>query len=247
MGALHEGHISLIQKAKTQNDNCIVSIFVNPTQFLAGEDLEKYPRKDEADKKICKLAGVTALFMPNIAELYSSDEPKMVAPNVSGYVFEGERRPGHFDGVLTVVLKLLNVSNATNAYFGQKDAQQLLLIKQMCQRFFLSVNIVECPTVREKDGLALSSRNVYLSAEERKKALKISKSLFVAGAIIGKGTLDSKTIQSSMMQELGEINIEYIAICDRALKPIENIEPSNSIILIACKVGTTRLIDNLWV
>jgi len=247
MGALHEGHISLINRAKSENDHCVVSIFVNPTQFLVGEDLSKYPRRDEADKKICNLAGVDAVFMPMPQMLYTADEPTVSAPKISGYILEGERRPGHFDGVLTVVMKLLMLSNAASAYFGQKDAQQLLLIKKMVTNYFLPVKIVECPTVREKDGLAMSSRNVYLDTTERRNALGISKSLFAAGALIGKGELQASTIENVMRAQLLEIDIEYIAICDRKLNRIEQITVGNSIILIAAKVGMTRLIDNLWV
>ena len=134
MGALHEGHISLIKRAKEENGFCIVSIFVNPTQFLAGEDLSKYPRRIEADIKLCELAGVDALFLPTEEEIYEDDEPSIKAPKNTGYFLEGFVRPGHFDGVLTVVMKLLNISGAKRAYFGQKDAQQLLLIKQMVDR-----------------------------------------------------------------------------------------------------------------
>jgi pantoate--beta-alanine ligase len=247
MGALHEGHISLIARAKAENDHCVVSIFVNPTQFLAGEDLAKYPRKDEADKKICELAGVDAIFMPTIDALYGHDEPKIIAPNVSGYILDGERRPGHFDGVLTVVMKLFMLSNATNAYFGQKDAQQLLLIRKMVSSYFLPVNIVLCPTVREKDGLAMSSRNIYLSQEERSKALCISKSLFAAGALIGKGELDCKPLDAVMRSLLDGIDVEYIAFCDRDLRKIDHIEIGSSLILVAVRIGSTRLIDNLWI
>ena len=247
MGALHEGHISLINRAKSENKHCLVSIFVNPTQFLPTEYLSKYPRREDADIKICKLSGVDAIFMPSIAEIYAPHEPSIVSDAVTGYVLEGERRPGHFDGVLTVVMKLLNISRAARAYFGQKDAQQLLQIKQMAKAFFMDTIIIECPTVREKDGLAMSSRNIYLSAEQRKEALKISKSLFVAGSLIGKGELCSSLLEDAMRSELKGLDIEYVAFCNRELKSVEKIELSNSIILIACRIGATRLIDNLWV
>jgi pantoate--beta-alanine ligase len=247
MGALHEGHISLISKARKENKHCIVSIFVNPTQFLAGEDLSKYPRRETADIKLCELAGVDVLFMPSSDDMYGFDEPRIITGDISGYIFEGEKRPGHFDGMLTIVMKLLNISSATRAYFGQKDTQQLLLIKKMCSAFFIPVEIMECPTIREKDGLALSSRNVYLSAEERKEALKISKSLFVCGALIGKGQLDCGFLYDAMRAELQSVSIEYIAFCNRELNKIDKITLGESVILIACKIGATRLIDNLWV
>jgi len=137
MGALHQGHLSLIQQARKENDTLIVSIFVNPTQFLEGEDLDAYPRKDEADSKICELAKVDILFMPNIEVMYEEDELCIGAPAIRGYVLEGEKRPGHFDGMLQVVMKLLNLSGATNAYFGKKDAQQLALISQMVKNYFM--------------------------------------------------------------------------------------------------------------
>lgn len=247
MGALHEGHMSLIKRAKEENDFCIVSIFVNPTQFLPGEDLSKYPRRLEADSKLCELAGVDALFLPTPEEMYEDDEPSIKAPNRAGYFLEGFVRPGHFDGVLTVVMKLLNISGASKAYFGQKDAQQLLLIKQMTKRYFMDVEIVECQIVREKEGLAMSSRNVYLDDGQKKASLSISKSLFAAGATIGVGELDCKKIEGKMREELKELDVEYIAFCNRQFKEIEKIELKNSIILVAARLGATRLIDNIWI
>ncbi len=247
MGALHDGHLSLVRKAKSENDFCIVSIFVNPAQFLAGEDLSKYPRRIEADIKLCELAGVDALFLPTESEMYEEDEPSIKAPAKAGYVLEGFVRPGHFDGVLTVVMKLLNISGASKAYFGQKDAQQLILIKQMVDRYFMDVEIIGCPIVREKEGLAMSSRNVYLDDEQKKASLAISKSLFAAGAAIGAGELSTDKIEAKMMEELRGLDVEYIAFCDRELKKIEKLELKNSIMLVAAKVGTTRLIDNIWI
>lgn len=247
MGALHDGHMSLIRRARNENDFCVVSIFVNPTQFLAGEDLSKYPRRIEADMKLCELAGVDALFLPTDGEMYESDEPSIKAPKNAGYVLEGFVRPGHFDGVLTVVMKLLNISSATRAYFGQKDAQQLILIKQMVDRYFMDVEIVACPTVREREGLALSSRNTYLDETQKKLSLAISRSLFAAGAMVGAGELDAAKIEAKMREELGGLDVEYIAFCDRNLRKIERVELKNSIVLVAAKVGTTRLIDNIWI
>ena len=177
MGALHDGHISLIKKAREENEIVIVSIFVNPTQFLPGEDLDAYPRKDEADKKICEMCKVDYLFMPEISTMYGKEEVLIKAPNKS-YMLEGEARPGHFDGVLLVVLKLFGLTQPTNAYFGKKDAQQLSLITQMVKDLFLPINVVACDIVRENDGLAMSSRNVYLDQTQRKDALLLSKSLY---------------------------------------------------------------------
>jgi pantoate--beta-alanine ligase len=247
MGALHDGHISLVKKAKEENDFCVVSIFVNPTQFLAGEDLSKYPRRIEADTKLCELAGVDALFLPTPEQMYEKDEPTIKSPSIRGYVLEGLVRPGHFDGVLTVVMKLLNVSSATKAYFGQKDAQQLILISQMVKRYFMSVEIVPCPTVREKDGLAMSSRNAYLDDAQKKASLAISKSLFAAGVLISAGEFECVKLETKMREELSELDVEYVAFCDRNLQKQETIELKNSLILVAAKVGSTRLIDNIWI
>lgn len=248
MGALHQGHISLIKRARLENDMVIVSIFVNPTQFLAGEDLDKYPRRDEADKKICQLSKVDYLFMPDINSMYQgNDEILIKAPKISGFILEGERRPGHFDGVLQVVLKLFSLTQPTNAYFGKKDAQQLALINQMVKNLFLPLNIIPCEIVRESDGLAMSSRNVYLSEEERKESLAISKSLNIAARMISNGKRDSSEIKNSMRECMKNLDIEYIAIVSREFNEINEIEIKNTIILIACKVGTTRLIDNIWV
>ncbi|RUM66889.1 MAG: pantoate--beta-alanine ligase [Sulfurospirillum sp.] len=247
MGALHEGHISLIKKSVEQNDHTIVSIFVNPTQFLEGEDLDRYPRKIEADLKICKLAGVEAVFMPKIEDIYSSDELRILAPKIKGYILEGFFRPGHFDGMLQIVLKLLNLTNPSNAYFGKKDAQQLFLIQKMANDLFLRTNIIPCEIVREEDGLALSSRNVYLSQDERKKALTLSTSLKSATNLILQGVRDVKEIKKMMIKSLDVTKLEYIEIVDRDFNTLEEVQIQNSIILIAAWVGKTRLIDNIWI
>ena len=248
MGALHDGHISLIKRAKEQNDSVVVSIFVNPTQFLEGEDLDKYPRKIEADTKICQMAGVDILFMPTIDSIYNKDELKISAPAVRGFILEGAFRPGHFDGVLQVVMKLLNITKPTRAYFGKKDAQQLILIEQMVRDYFLDIEIVPCEIVRDSDGLALSSRNVYLSKEERKRALAIANSLKLASEMIIKGERDSKKITAKMQERLKELDkLDYVAVVDREFRLIDKIEEKNTIILVAGWVGKTRLIDNLWI
>ncbi|WP_457562836.1 pantoate--beta-alanine ligase [Caminibacter pacificus] len=246
MGALHEGHLSLIKKAREENDNVIVSIFVNPTQFLPGEDFNKYPRRLEADFEICKRAGVDAVFTPSPDNMYSDDEILIKAPKVKGYILEGFFRPGHFDGVLQVVNKLFNIIRPTRAYFGKKDAQQLYLIKQMVKNFFFNIEIVEGETVREKDGLALSSRNIYLSDEERKRALSISKALKRAAKLSTK-TDDIETIKKEMLDILEVDELQYIAFVDRDFNYIQKIQPGNTIVLIAAYVGTTRLIDNIYI
>ncbi|CAA6811415.1 MAG: Pantoate--beta-alanine ligase (EC [uncultured Sulfurovum sp.] len=252
MGALHEGHLSLIRQAKSNNDFVVVSIFVNPTQFLEGEDLDAYPRKEEADKKICQLAGVDVLFMPNKEMMYEADELSITAPAKRGFILEGAKRPGHFDGMLQVVMKLLNLiayhkPSIFRAYFGKKDAQQLALITQMVKNYFINVEIVPCAIVRSADGLALSSRNAYLSKEERVRALSLSRSLRKATELVMQKELKVKAIESVMREVLNEVDIEYIALVNRQFQAIDEVEIGNTIILVAARVGHTRLIDNLWI
>jgi len=248
MGALHKGHLSLIQQARKENEHLIVSIFVNPTQFLEGEDLDAYPRKEEADAKICELAGVDILFMPSIDAMYEDDELCIGAPAIRGYVLEGEKRPGHFDGMLQVVMKLLNLSGAHNAYFGKKDAQQLALITQMVKNYFMDVNIIPCDIIRDDNGLALSSRNVYLQGEEKTRALSLSRSLKRATKMVMAGELDVEVIKKEMFSVLEETDqVEYVAIVDREFNALDTVEIGNTIILVAAWVGKPRLIDNLWI
>ncbi len=252
MGALHEGHLSLIRKARKENDFVVVSIFVNPTQFLEGEDLDAYPRKEEADSKICELAGVDIVFMPNAEMMYEHDELSITAPAIRGFILEGTKRPGHFDGMLQVVMKLLNLiaynkPTEFRAYFGKKDAQQLALIEQMVRNYFINVQIVPCDIVRDADGLALSSRNVYLSKEEREKALSLSRSLKKATEMVMKKELNVERIKEAMREVLFEVDVEYVALVNRHFEAIEEVEIGNTIILVAASVGKTRLIDNLWI
>lgn len=248
MGALHAGHISLMRRAMEENEFLIVSIFVNPTQFLEGEDLESYPRREEADSRICRLAGVDILFLPTAEQIYGEDELRICAPARRGYILEGEKRPGHFDGMLQVVMKLLNLSGADRAYFGKKDAQQLVLIEQMVESCFLPCEIVPCEIVRDEKGLALSSRNAYLSEEEKRRALALSRSLKRAGKKIISGERRADLISAAMEEVLEEVDrIEYIAIVDRAFRRVEVLEMDNTIILVAARVGKTRLIDNIWI
>jgi len=248
MGALHQGHLSLIQQARKENKHLIVSIFVNPTQFLEGEDLDSYPRKDEADIRICELAGVDVLFMPNISNMYESDELCIGAPAIRGYILEGEKRPGHFDGMLQVVMKLLNLSGATKAYFGKKDGQQLVLIMQMVKNYFMNVEIVPCEIVRDEQGLALSSRNIYLEGNEKERALCISSALKLATKMVMAGEFDIKNIKAQMLEVLSKTDkVEYVAIVNREFQALEEVEIGNTIILVAAWVGKPRLIDNLWI
>jgi len=252
MGALHEGHLSLIRQARKENDAVVVSIFVNPTQFLEGEDLDAYPRKEEADTKICELAGVDVIFMPNSEMMYELDELSITAPAIRGFILEGTKRPGHFDGMLQVVMKLLNLiayNKPTDfrAYFGKKDAQQLALITQMVKNYFINVTIVPCDIVRDSDGLALSSRNVYLSKEERVNALSLSRSLKKATELVMQKEFNVEKITEQMLTVLTEVEVEYVALVNRQFQAIKKVEIGNTIILVAAGVGKTRLIDNLWI
>ena len=247
MGALHAGHLALIQRSKQENECTVVSVFVNPTQFLAGEDLEKYPRREEADRRICEVAGVDVLFLPKAEELYMQDEPLLEAPLVRGYVLEGATRPGHFSGVLRIVMKLLNIVSPKRAYFGKKDAQQLFLIEEMVRSFFMDVTIVPVETVRESDGLALSSRNIYLSPDERKEALKIAAALNKARTLVMQGVLESETVIEAMRNVLAPLDVEYVAVVSREFHYLKEVEVGNSIILVEAMVGQTRLLDNIWV
>jgi len=265
MGALHDGHLSLIKKAKQECEFVVVSIFLNPTQFSKNEDLDKYPKKDEAptqfsknedldkypkkdeaDKQICKLSGVDVLFFPHADNIYGVDEVSLIAPHVRGFVLEGNSRPSHFNGVLTVVNKLLNIVSPTRAYFGKKDAQQLNLITLMVKQLFMNVEIVPVDTVRESDGLALSSRNVYLSKEQRLEALKISKSLHVASSMVSRNILNAKEIKQEMLKRLSGLEIFYVEILNHDFEQLGDVEFGNTIILVEVRVGTTRLIDNIW-
>jgi pantoate--beta-alanine ligase len=252
MGALHEGHLSLIKRAREECNRVVVSIFVNPTQFLEGEDLDKYPRREEADKQICKLAKVDTLFMPTVNMMYGKDELRVEAPAIRGFILEGSQRAGHFNGVLQIVMKLFNLMlynkpQKLRAYFGKKDAQQLILIEQMVKDYFLNVEIVPCEIVRDSDGLALSSRNLYLKSKERVEALAISRSLKRASKLVMQNILDRDSIVKEMREVMKGIEIEYIAIVNREFKEIDRVEITNTIILVASRVGGVRLIDNIWI
>jgi pantoate--beta-alanine ligase len=247
MGALHNGHRTLIEKAREENRYVVVSIFVNPTQFLEGEDLEHYPRKEDADRRVCEILGVDAIFVPTPLIMYRDDEVLIKAPKQKSYVLEGFNRPGHFDGVLQVVLKLFGLMQPTRAYFGKKDAQQLILIQQMVANLFLPIEIVPIDTVRDDDGLAKSSRNVYLSAQERQEALLISKALKKAGKKVMDGVLNTAALETTMLTILEPIDVEYVAVVNRLLEPIEEVLIGNTLFLVAARVGKTRLIDNLWI
>lgn len=252
MGALHNGHASLIKKAKEVCDKVIVSVFVNPIQFGPNEDLDKYPRTLEADKKLCDELGANIVFAPTPKEMYgenrlSNTELTFVCPpyNLIDCLC-GKARPGHFDGVATVVMKLFNIAMPDYAFFGQKDAQQLFILKKMVKDLNLDIEIVPCPIVRENDGLALSSRNTYLSADERKNALSISKSLFEIEKYYKQGITDTNVLFDTAISVLNKnIELEYIEFRDfETFEKVQTVS-KNTLIAIAARVGKTRLIDNI--
>ena len=250
MGALHEGHLSLMRRAKELAPHVAVSIFVNPTQFNDPSDLEKYPRPLEADLAMCRAAGVDLVFNPEPSEMYPPTEPVMSIdiPALTGEL-EGAHRPGHFVGVCRVCMKLFNIVNAQWACFGQKDYQQLKVIEAMVDAACLPLRIVACPTVREADGLAMSSRNVRLSADDRRHALGLSKSLTEAQRLIADGETDPQVVERAMRQviESHHGQVEYAAVRDpRTLGKLDIVNPAgeSAVCLVAAKVGSVRLIDN---
>ena len=250
MGALHIGHICLIEKAVKGSDFVVVSIFVNPTQFGPGEDFEKYPRSFESDLEICRKAGVDIVFAPSPQEMYKKENLTWVNVEKLTEPLCGRSRPRHFRGVTTVCAKLFNIVEPDVAYFGQKDAQQAIVIKRMVADLNMPLEIVVCPTVREPDGLAVSSRNKYLSEQQRKDATCIYKSLKKCESLVEAGTTDSKTIIGEMKQILNQVSsieIEYISIVDaESLQELERIA-GKALAAVAVKIGSARLIDNIIV
>jgi pantoate--beta-alanine ligase len=256
MGALHAGHLSLIEEAKKRAPHVAVSIFVNPTQFGPREDLSKYPRPIEEDLAKCDAAGVELVFSPSVDEMYRPGEFDVVVdlPALSS-TLEGKHRPGHFKGVCQVVSKLFNILMPEIALFGRKDFQQLRVLSAMTKALDWPIEIVGCPTIREPDGLAMSSRNQYLTADERQRALSIYRGLTQAKQLVADGVRQTNrllaTMQHTVMDvgNLGRIpvSIDYVAAIDpQTLRPVEMI--SGPIVLaIAARVGTTRLIDNILV
>ena len=250
MGYLHEGHASLIDQAKSSNDKVVVSIFVNPTQFGPTEDLEAYPRDFEADAKLCEKYGVDAIFFPSPEEMYPDGykiETQIALPRLAQNLC-GKSRPTHFAGVCLVVLKLFNIVTPTHAYFGKKDYQQFRIIKTMVQELNLDIQVIGCEIVRETSGLALSSRNTYLSAEEKNQALVLSESLNLAKKLLEKNETDTTQIINKMKELIAQkdlAKIDYISIVDeKTLTDVINIE-GKILIALAVFVGKTRLIDNM--
>ncbi len=250
MGALHAGHLSLINIARTHAPHVAVSIFVNPTQFGPQEDFNHYPRSLEADLEKCRAAGVDLLFNPSPQEMYRPDSPEIVVdlPALSS-VLEGKHRPGHFKGVCQVVAKLFNILTPAAACFGQKDFQQLRILSAMTQALDWPIHIVACPTLREDDGLAMSSRNQYLSADQRQRALSISRALFAAQREVQSGVTQTNRLVATIQKPLLEqhLNIDYVAAVDtQSLRPVENVA-APTLLAVAARVGAVRLIDNIIV
>lgn len=247
MGYLHEGHESLVKRAVSENDRVIVSIFVNPIQFGPTEDLAKYPRDLERDGLICAEAGASLIFTPSNEEMYFDDFSTYVEMNELTDGLCGKSRPTHFRGVCTIVNKLFNIIQADKAYFGEKDAQQLAVIKRMVRDLNIDIEIVGCPIIRENDGLAKSSRNIYLSKEEREAALVLNKSLQIAKENLIAGEKNPELIKKILIENIkGEklANIDYVEVVDSiSLKDIGKID-KDILVAIAVYIGKTRLIDN---
>ena len=253
MGALHDGHLSLIKKSVEKCAKTVVSIFVNPIQFCPGEDLDKYPRTLDTDKKLCDDNGVDIVFAPSVSEMYG--EVRMLSNDFLTYVIPpyfytdklcGKSRTGHFDGVCTVVNKLFNIVQPDFAFFGEKDAQQLIIIKKMVNDLNIPVEIISCPIVREKNGLALSSRNKYLTDDKKKDALALSKILFNIKACYNKGITDVKALQETAYAFLNEKHtLEYLEFRDKDDLKEKTYADKNTRVFIAVKIGGIRLIDNI--
>ncbi len=247
MGYLHEGHKSLIDRAVAENDRVVVSDFVNPIQFGAGEDLATYPRDIEADKRLCGQAGAHLIFHPQPAEMYAPDFSTYVEMQEVSEGLCGKTRPTHFRGVCTVVCKLFHIVMPDRAYFGQKDAQQLAVIRRMVRDLDMDIQIVGCPIIREPDGLAKSSRNTYLNEEERKAALVLSKAVFHGQDMMEKGERDAGTILSSMKKLIEAepmAKIDYVEMVDAdTIAPLAKAQ-GRVLTAMAVYIGSTRLIDN---
>ena len=248
MGALHSGHLSLVERAARESDATVVSIFVNPTQFGPNEDFTKYPRQEDADLAMLERARVAAAFVPTVDEMYPKGDRMRVDPGAIALPLEGAARPGHFIGVATVVAKLFEIVRPNVAYFGQKDFQQLRVLQTMAAERYPSIRVVGCPIVREPDGLALSSRNAYLDAEERTTALALSRALFAAQSAWQRGTRDPERLRSQVLGVIEKepgLALEYVAVSDPATLAELRLPANRAVISLAARVGKTRLIDNV--
>ncbi len=248
MGYLHEGHLSLMRKGRSENDVLVATIFVNPTQFGPKEDLDKYPRDPEGDAEKCRTAGVDVLFIPDASEVYGAGFQTYVTVEKVSVPLCGASRPGHFRGVATVVLKLFNMVQPSSAYFGRKDYQQVQVIKTMVRDLNLDVRIVDCDTIREVDGLAMSSRNAYLSPEQRKQAVCLYQALTEAKNLFKKG---EKRVEQYLATMRNRVNaesateVDYISVVHpETLEDLDNVV-DNALGILAVRIGSTRLIDNM--
>ncbi len=250
MGALHEGHLSLVEAARAECDLTVVTIFVNPTQFAPTEDYRRYPRDLDRDLSLLSRHGCNVVFAPPQQEIYGPEHATFVDVGPIGQVLEGEFRPTHFRGVATVVLKLFQLAPANRAYFGRKDYQQLLVVKQMVRDLNVPIEIRGCPILRDPDGLAMSSRNAYLTPDERRRALVLSQSLRMAEKLVAAGERNVESLRKQMRAEIelaGDVEIQYIAfVADGTVAAVDRVAGPTTIAL-AAKVGNTRLIDNVAV
>jgi pantoate--beta-alanine ligase len=248
MGALHEGHLALVDEARRRADAVLMSLFVNPLQFGRGEDLAHYPRNLERDRELAAARGVDALFAPDAATMYPPGSEVRVVPGPSADRWEGAARPGHFAGVLTIVAKLFHLAEPDVACFGRKDVQQAMLVRRMVRDLDWPIELVVVPTVREPDGLALSSRNAYLSPAERKEALALSAALRAAHEAWRAGERDAARIEARMRRVLEMspgVRLEYISLAEpEVLAPVATVD-GGTVVALAARVGTTRLIDNI--
>ena len=249
MGALHEGHISLLKRARLECDYVTVSIYVNPTQFEEQQAHESYPRDLKNDLELCNEIGVDFVFTPDNSEIYAKNDETIVTLPRLGTVLEGASRPGHFAGVAGVVLRLLNIVDADRAYFGAKDAQQIRVIKRLVKDLHISTAIIECPTVRTSDGLALSSRNVFLNPHERIQALSLSAGLFKAEQAFQIGERSARQLRRLVRSTIVDqdiISIDYVSLADsETLAELTGDVQNDALLSIAAMVGSTRLIDNV--
>jgi pantoate--beta-alanine ligase len=249
MGAFHDGHVSLMRRARDERGVVVVSIFVNPLQFGPGEDLNRYPRDEDRDLAMAKEVGVDVVFAPSVEEMYPDGHPEVtVDPGPIGERLEGARRPGHFRGVATVVAKLFDVVGPSTAYFGEKDAQQLAMIRRMVRDLSLPVEVVGCPTVREPDGMAMSSRNAYLTREQREAAGCLFLALSEAAEMARGGERDAATLVAAMAREIGatpEARLDDAAVVDEETFQEVGTIAGPARALVAARFGDTRLIDNL--
>ncbi len=248
MGALHEGHLSLVEHAKKQCDKVIATIFVNPTQFGPGEDFERYPRELESDIEKLQSVATDACFSPQVEDVYPEGDSTYVDVGSVAQPWEGELRPGHFEGVATVVLKLMNLVPAEKVFFGQKDYQQTLVIKQMVRDLHVPTQVIVCPTIREPDGLAKSSRNVYLTKEDRQRALALSGALSLIQQRFSEGVVQTSELETEakeLIHSTDGVELQYLALLAPGSVELAHSAEPGVVAIVAAKVGETRLIDNL--